>query len=89
MSFSKSRVVQNSSVTGMLFGLYCYSGFLNNHIWSGELLEHFGSLPTHAQGETQDRIYMSLNMQLMIQNMFLKSTAQNNTCPTAQIKINI
>lgn len=67
----------------MLFGVYCHSGFLA--IWT-DLLEHFDSLLTHAQGEIQDRIHMSLrshpNMQMMIQSMFLESMTQKDTCPT-------
>lgn len=69
---------------GMLFEVYCYSGFLA--IWTGNLLAHFNSLLKSAQGELQDGRHMSLRshpkMQLTIQNTFLETMTQKDTCPT-------
>lgn len=66
----------------MLFGVYCHSGFLAT--WTGDLLEHFDSVLTHAQGEIQGGMTLKSrpNMQLMIQSMFLESMTQKDTCPT-------
>jgi len=68
----------------MLFGVHCLSGFLAT--WTGNLLERFDCLLTHAQGEIQDRIHVSLrshpNIELMIQSMLLESMTQKDICST-------